>query len=224
MPIHLRRSVKIAPGTRLNFSKRGVSASIGTGGVRYSTGKSGNCLYYIFVWPFVLIYQLYALLFKGLVWLWKKATATPQARKISLITSGVLLLLCLCNVAVTAITGGGSTPTPTIDTVSINMTAIFNAWAPYTQTALALPSATLTETIPPVPTLTSPPLPTETPIPTATLIPTFTAVVYIPPTAVPAQDHPAGTSGQCVDGTYTSAQHKQGACSHHGGISLWWGP
>jgi len=203
MPIRFRKSVKIAPGTRLNLSKRGVSASIGAGGVRYSTGKSGNCLYYVFIWPFVLIFQLYCLLFKGLVWLWKKATATPQSRKISAIAAGVVAFLCLCNMAVTAITGGPPTPV-------------------YTQTALALPSPTSTRT--PLPTITSLPSPTNAPEPTATLVPTAT-VVYIQPTAPPpAQNHPVGTSGQCRDGTYTSAQHKQGACSHHGGVSLWWGP
>lgn len=66
MPIRLRKSIKVAPGTRINISKKGVSASVGAGGVSYSTGKSGNCLYYIFVWPFVAIYQLYVWLFKGL--------------------------------------------------------------------------------------------------------------------------------------------------------------
>lgn len=62
---------------------------------------------------------------------------------------------------------------------------------------------------------------TPTPQPTKTSIPT--ATIYIPPVQPPSS-HPAGTSGQCKDGTYTSAQHKQGACSHHGGVSIWWGP
>jgi hypothetical protein len=40
----------------------------------------------------------------------------------------------------------------------------------------------------------------------------------IQPTSTPGgSGHPAGTSGQCVDGTYTEAKHKRGACSHHGG-------
>ena len=34
----------------------------------------------------------------------------------------------------------------------------------------------------------------------------------------------SGASGQCVDGTYTSAQTEQGACSHHKGVAVWWGP
>lgn len=44
------------------------------------------------------------------------------------------------------------------------------------------------------------------------------------PTLAPTRAHPIGTTGKCDDGTYTSAQHKQGACSNHGGISQWWGP
>ena len=103
MPIRFRKSVKIAPGTRLNISKKGVSASVGSGGLRYTTGKSGNCLYFVFVWPFVLIFQLYGLLFKGLVWLFKKAVATPQSRRISLITVGVMSVISLGSAGIAAI-------------------------------------------------------------------------------------------------------------------------
>lgn len=58
-----------------------------------------------------------------------------------------------------------------------------------------------------------------------TLAPTSTPLPTNPPAIVPppATSHPAGTSGKCVDGTYTSAAHKQGACSHHGGVAEWWG-
>jgi len=44
------------------------------------------------------------------------------------------------------------------------------------------------------------------------------------PDAVQPSDHPAGTTGLCRDGTYTTASHKQGACSHHNGVAVWWGP
>lgn len=40
----------------------------------------------------------------------------------------------------------------------------------------------------------------------------------------PTSIRPPGATGQCKDGDYTSAQHKQGACSHHGGVASWWGP
>jgi hypothetical protein len=51
-----------------------------------------------------------------------------------------------------------------------------------------------------------------------TLIPTITNA------PLPTPIHPAGTTGQCRDGTYTYAKHKQGACSSHGGVASWWGP
>ena len=33
---------------------------------------------------------------------------------------------------------------------------------------------------------------------------------------------PAGSSGQCNDGTYTSAASKRGACSGHRGVQIWY--
>jgi tetratricopeptide (TPR) repeat protein len=38
----MRKSIKLAPGVRLNVSKRGVGASVGAGGVRYSAHSSGR--------------------------------------------------------------------------------------------------------------------------------------------------------------------------------------
>ena len=32
---------------------------------------------------------------------------------------------------------------------------------------------------------------------------------------------PAGATAQCGDGTYSFSQHRQGTCSHHGGVSRW---
>jgi hypothetical protein len=32
---------------------------------------------------------------------------------------------------------------------------------------------------------------------------------------------PAGAAAQCIDGTYSFSQHRQGTCSHHGGVSRW---
>src|SRR6266699_2216776 len=38
----MRKSMKVAPGVRLNVSKRGVGASVGAGGVRYSAHSTGR--------------------------------------------------------------------------------------------------------------------------------------------------------------------------------------
>lgn len=32
---------------------------------------------------------------------------------------------------------------------------------------------------------------------------------------------PAGATAQCSDGTYSFSQHRQGTCSHHGGVARW---
>jgi len=32
---------------------------------------------------------------------------------------------------------------------------------------------------------------------------------------------PAGATAQCRDGTYSFSQHRQGTCSHHGGVIRW---
>ena len=42
MGFRARKSIKIAPGVRLNVSKRGVGASIGAGGIRYTVHSSGR--------------------------------------------------------------------------------------------------------------------------------------------------------------------------------------
>lgn len=32
---------------------------------------------------------------------------------------------------------------------------------------------------------------------------------------------PIGATAQCNDGTYSFSQHRQGTCSHHGGVEQW---
>ncbi|MGI5236598.1 DUF3761 domain-containing protein [Dactylosporangium sp. CA-139066] len=39
------------------------------------------------------------------------------------------------------------------------------------------------------------------------------------PTAAPAA--PAGATAECNDGTFSFSQHRQGTCSHHGGVKRW---
>jgi len=40
-------------------------------------------------------------------------------------------------------------------------------------------------------------------------------------TPVHAQSAPAGATAKCGDGTYSFSEHRQGTCSHHGGVSQW---
>jgi len=40
--------------------------------------------------------------------------------------------------------------------------------------------------------------------------------------AAPPADAPAGTSGQCKDGSYTSVATKKGACKGHKGVKDWY--
>jgi len=36
-----------------------------------------------------------------------------------------------------------------------------------------------------------------------------------------ASSPPAGASAKCKDGTYSFSKHRQGTCSHHGGVATW---
>lgn len=42
MPIGFRKSVKIAPGVRINISKKGIGTSVGVKGAHFSNGPSGK--------------------------------------------------------------------------------------------------------------------------------------------------------------------------------------
>jgi len=50
--------------------------------------------------------------------------------------------------------------------------------------------------------------PTSAPLPTAVSVP-------------PSNNHPAGATAICKDGTYSYSQNRRGTCSHHGGVKTW---
>jgi hypothetical protein len=51
---------------------------------------------------------------------------------------------------------------------------------------------------------------------------TAAAAPEAPAPDVPADEHPAGATAKCNDGTYSYAAHHQGACSHHHGVAEWY--
>jgi len=171
--------------------------------------------------------------------LYKELTASkpvPRSKGIALkpiiiIGSALFCLVSLCFVGILFVNINKITSTPTtIASLPIEKIIELTISVADTQTAISysptpLATATVVPSLENFPTATQVPAATEipifTPVPVFTQVPT--ATIYVAPVPPPSS-HPSGTSGLCVDGTYTSAQHKQGACSSHGGVDVWWGP
>lgn len=119
---------------------------------------------------------------------------------------------------------------PTITRTVTNTVVATNTQSP-TSTASVLPS--ITATITDIATSTNTSTSTNTPVDTATSVPTLTATqvnTFTPkPTVVVATVKPLiprvvstpkpSYTFKCNDGTVSYAKHRQGACSHHGGIA-----
>jgi hypothetical protein len=57
---------------------------------------------------------------------------------------------------------------------------------------------------------------------TITRLMAFAAAIFVAQVAVSQTGPPAGSTGQCKDGTYTSSASKSGACKGHQGIKEWY--
>jgi len=232
MPFRFRKSIKLGKGVRLNLSKSGVSTSIGKPGATVNIGKRG-------VRPTVGIPGT-GISYTPSISNQTVSNSKPKSNRylLNLIIFTVsICLLCfigLCLISIFSDSGSAKkTPTPTITVQSVETIIMQTANAANIQTQNAS-SPTPFETSTSLPTLTPPPNSllitpesNSSPIvlPTSTSTPTPTSTIIIPTLVPPSNsNHPPGTSGRCNDGTYTSAQHSQGACSHHGGIAVWWGP
>src|SRR4051794_22952736 len=44
---------------------------------------------------------------------------------------------------------------------------------------------------------------------------------WVPSPQLSPNGPPPGASAQCNDGTYSFSRHRQGTCSHHGGVGRW---
>lgn len=49
MGLRIRKSIKIAPGVRLNFGKKGISTSIGKRGAGITIGPTGTTLMSVYL-------------------------------------------------------------------------------------------------------------------------------------------------------------------------------
>ena len=92
-------------------------------------------------------------------------------------------------------------------------------WDTVDTTTLA---STTTTTVPPV---TVPPVTVPPPPPVVTAPPATASPTPAPP-APPVTEAPVspgnGATALCNDGTYSYAAHHQGACSHHGGVAVFY--
>jgi len=78
---------------------------------------------------------------------------------------------------------------------------------------ITIPTSTpISVSIPPATSIVTPP---------TTQTPSITAIT--PSTITPTDNSiPAGATAKCNDGTYSFSKHRQGACSRHGGVNVWY--
>lgn len=242
MPFRFRKSFKIGKGIRLNlsksgisttFGKRGTSLNVSNRGARVTTGIPGTGI-------------SFSKLFGGL----KKKQSPPSfsepAYRSSISAppgaqnkpkgklpffivpllglSALVFQITLCLSSVSEAFGNSTTATPTLDLVSVQGTALADAWISYTQTVQAMPTSTIISTETLLPTLTLEPAtlaPTSTSLPTATLIVFPTNTLFVLPAATLAPQSAvcscSGDSLNCTDfGSWSSAQACYSYCQSQG--------
>jgi uncharacterized protein YraI len=67
-----------------------------------------------------------------------------------------------------------------------------------------------------------PEYPTPKPSSTPAVMPTALPETSSTRRPVLSDTAPSGVTAQCRDGTYSYSQHRQGTCSHHGGVAQWY--
>ncbi|MEC3977839.1 DUF3761 domain-containing protein [Amycolatopsis sp. H20-H5] len=106
-------------------------------------------------------------------------------------------------------------------------------YTPPTETTSATPTPTAVAEAPAAPVAVKPSVtPKPAPVPKKTTAAKAPAVAcggdyYVNsdgncihrPEAAPGA--PSGATARCGDGTYSFSQHRQGTCSHHGGVAAW---
>lgn len=217
MPFRFRKSFKIAPGFRINLSKSGISTSIGKRGASVNLSKRGTRVTTGIPGTGISFSQSLGGRNKQNPNL-TEPPHEPQSRqhvpiaakkpkgKIplpALIATGAVASVCQIFICLSVISGIVSpspvTATPTIDLVAVNLTALAQAWQPYTQTALAA----VTDTPLPTATLASTETATLAPLPTATLqvFPTSTTFLQALPINQSPTSPPAGQTAVCSCGS-----------------------
>lgn len=213
MPLRFRKIFKIAPGFRINLSKRGFSTSIGKPGGTLNIGKNG-------IRPTVGIPGT------GLSFTPSQSNAKSTASASGLATNVIifivsLLLICIisaCCIGVIFSDTGEGASTPTVEaTQNISIIIANTSSAAQTQTMISAPP-TSTPFILDTPTM----LPPVTLAPTWTAFPTDTPLVLSTLNVLPGLPNSgvcscAGDTLNCSDfSTHNSAQACFASCTAQG--------
>ncbi len=86
---------------------------------------------------------------------------------------------------------------------------------------LSSTSPLVTSPLPSVPPTATPRLATSVP-PTATRLPATSVPRVVAQTPTPQPRRCAGATALCRDGTCSYSKTRQGTCSHHGGVAVWY--